>query len=462
MQQNHSFNRTKKILIGLVDAGLYYLSFILSFYLRYSGNIPEFNYRAFERSAHLIIGSFILLNILFGIYIFYNKSIMDFFYLTVIVQILMSFVTMALTFYSRLFSFPRSVIGISFVVSSIILILWRIMIFKLYQRIDGTKTVMVVGDDKSCIAAIDNFEQSKNNRHEITTAVTSNFYNNVKNNYQDTDIVYLTGGISVEEMQNIVKYLTKKETSIFLKTNFSNLALVNPNIMNIEDESIIEVSSFKISPEDGVLKRLLDLIVSFALIIMTSPIMIIAALLVKITSPGPILYKQTRITKDEQEFSIFKFRTMSSDAEQGTGPVLATHNDVRVTKIGKHFRSLRIDELPQLFNVLKGDMSLVGPRPERPYFVDQFNELSDSYYLRHNVRAGITGYAQVYGKYTTDFESKLNFDLVYIKNYSFVLDVKIMLQTIKILFDKVSSKGLEEEVGKTSKEKIPVRIRQIN
>lgn len=137
---------------------------------------------------------------------------------------------------------------------------------------------------------------------------------------------------------------------------------------------------------------------------------------------------------------------MTTDAEKSSGPVLAQAEDPRVTRVGKYLRSLRIDELPQLFNVLKGDMSIIGPRPERPFFVKQFNEQNPYYYLRHNVRAGITGYAQVYGKYSTDFNSKLKFDLLYIKNYSLILDVQILFQTIKILFDKVSSQGLEEDL----------------
>ena len=140
--------------------------------------------------------------------------------------------------------------------------------------------------------------------------------------------------------------------------------------------------------------------------------MLITAILIKVTSPGPIIYKQTRITYNQKEFSILKFRSMSATAEAKSGPVLATSNDARVTTVGKYIRALRIDELPQLINVLRGDMSIIGPRPERPFFVDQFNEENPHYYLRHNVRAGITGYAQVYGKYASDYNSKFNFPLL--------------------------------------------------
>ena len=132
--------------------------------------------------------------------------------------------------------------------------------------------------------------------------------------------------------------------------------------------------------------------------------------------------------------------------------MLATSNDPRVTSVGKIIRALRIDELPQLMNVLKGEMSLVGPRPERPFFVKEFEEKNRYYSLRHNVRAGITGYAQVYGKYSSNFNSKLNFDLIYIKKYSLFMDIKIMLQTIKILFDKISSEGVSDKHDTDEKE----------
>src|SRR5699024_1649066 len=187
---------------------------------------------------------------------------------------------------------------------------------------------------------------------------------------------------------------------------------MNNRIMNIDDESLIAIAKFEISSEKDTVKRIIDIIVSMIMIVITSPIMIIAALLIKLTSKGPVFYKQVRITRNQKEFEILKFRSMHIDAEELSGPVLAQAEDPRVTKDGKYLRSLRIDELPQVFNVLKGDMSLIGPRPERPYFVEQFQDNNSYYYLRHTVRAGITGYAQVYGKYSTDFNSKLKFDLL--------------------------------------------------
>ncbi|MFL2098023.1 sugar transferase [Marinilactibacillus psychrotolerans] len=446
MAQSSGFDRTKKIVIGIVDVIIYHFAILLSFLLRYNWELPERNYQAFKEADIYIYIGFILLNILFGIYILYNKQKTDFLYLTIIIQLLMSIFIMAMTFVGRWFAFPRTIILISFVVSTVLLFLWRMLIFKLYERIDGTKKVMVVGSEKNCKKAIHNFESSKNKRHVITKAIVDDFYENIKKHMNSVDIVYLAGHIKDEEKTKIYDMLIRNKTKLFLNTSFENMILVNPNMMSIEDESVIEVSNFQIPPEDDLVKRMIDIAVSLVLTIVVSPIMLITAILIKATSRGPVFYKQVRITKDQREFNILKFRTMSATAEKDSGPVLATANDTRVTAIGKYLRSLRIDELPQLINVLKGDMSLVGPRPERPFFVDQFNEENPYYYLRHNVRAGITGYAQVYGKYATDFNSKLNFDLVYIKKYSFILDIKILLQTIKILFDKVSSKGLDEEV----------------
>lgn len=452
MAQGEKFTKTKKIVIVAVDILLYHLSILLSFYMRYQGNIPMYNYQAYEQASIYIFVLFVLLNLLFGVYILYNKSITDFLYLTVIIQIITTISIMAVTFFGRWFTFPRSVLFISFLVSTILLFAWRVIVYKVYERFSGSKKVMVVGHEKDIKNAVFNIGQAKSKRHIVEYAVVSDYYNNVKQNLDKVDIVYLASDIDKDEKSKIYDLLVFEKKKLFLTTSFENLLLVNPNIMNIEDESIIEVSNFEISQEDGLIKRIVDVIFSLFLILLTSPIMLVTAILVKVTSEGPILYKQVRITKDGKEFNVLKFRSMSATAEKDSGPVLASSNDARVTTVGKYIRSLRIDELPQLFNVLKGDMSVVGPRPERPFFVDQFQEENPHYYLRHNVRAGITGYAQVYGKYASDFNSKLNFDLLYIKKYTLLLDVKIMLQTIKILFDKVSSKGLDEEEYEKNKE----------
>ncbi|AGY81975.1 sugar transferase [Carnobacterium inhibens] len=448
MSQGEKFTKTKKIIIVLMDVFLYHLSILLSFYVRYKSNIPMYNYNAYENSIFYILILFVLLNLLFGVYVFYNKSIADFLYFTIIIQLIMTISIMALTFFGRWFTFPRSVLLISLIFSIIILFFWRVIVYKFYERFSGSKQVMVVGTEKDIKNAIFNIGNAKSKRHIVKYAVVSNYYTNVKKYLDEVDIVYLASGLSEQEKENIYNLLVREKKKLFLTTSFDNLLLVNPNIMNIEDESIIEISNFEISSEDDLIKRLMDILFSIILIMVTSPFMLITSLLVKLTSEGPILYKQVRITKDGKEFNVLKFRSMSASAEKDSGPVLASSNDARVTTVGKYIRSLRIDELPQLFNVLKGDMSVVGPRPERPFFVDQFQKENPHYYLRHNVRAGITGYAQVYGKYASDFNSKLNFDLLYIKKYSLLLDVKIMLQTIKILFDKVSSKGLDEEEEK--------------
>lgn len=460
MKQSSGFNNTKKVIIILMDVLIFHISFVLSFLVRYDWNIPQYNYISYESARPFIFIVFIFLNIMFGNYVMYNKQKTDYVYLTVIVQFFMAISIMAMTFFGRWFTFPRTIILISFIISSILLTIWRIIVFKLYLKVDGTKKVLVVGDEISCKRAIFNINQSKNNRHVVTTIAINDYFKNIKENINSIDIVYIANDINAKIKTEVYELVIRNNKQLFLSTSFENLVMINPNIMNIEDESIIEIKNFKISPEEDLIKRIIDFTISLLMLVVTSPIMIITAILVKLTSKGPVFYKQVRITKDQHEFNILKFRTMGATAEKDSGPVLASANDARVTPIGKYLRSLRIDELPQLLNVLKGDMSLVGPRPERPFFVDQFVKENKYYDLRHNIRAGITGFAQVYGKYASDFSSKLNFDLLYIQKYSLLFDIKILLQTIKILFDKVSSKGVDEdELENIEKASFPENIK---
>lgn len=429
------------ILSSIVAIGCIYLSF----YIKFLGDIPARNFSAFEDSYIWIFIGYIIINFLFGTYVFYNKSVLDIFYFTMLSQLVLNVYIMALTFAGSWLTFPRSVLLVNLFVGTFVLFIFNVLVYLLYQQLRGQKKILVVGESDRSLEAVRNFSLMKNKRHKVTHVVLSDYLKHVEELADYVDIVYLTGYIPEEQRLDIYEYLMRQNKKLFISTQFENLMMVNPNIMNFEDESIIEVSSFEIPSEDNMLKRIIDILVSLVLTILTLPIMLGTAIAIKIDSPGPIFYKQERITKGEKHFNILKFRSMSVTAESDSGPVLAAKNDTRVTKVGKFIRSTRIDELPQLLNVLKGDMSLVGPRPERPFFVEQFKEQNPYYTLRHHVRAGITGYAQVYGKYSTDFNSKLNFDLLYIKNFSIAFDFKLLFQTVKILFDKVSSRGVDDE-----------------
>lgn len=192
-------------------------------------------------------------------------------------------------------------------------------------------------------------------------------------------------------------------------------------------------------------KRAFDIIFSIFVIVITSPIMLAAALAIKLQDGGPVFYRQTRLTKDGREFKIIKFRSMRVDAEKdGVARLSAGENDKRITPVGRIIRACRLDELPQFFNILAGDMSVVGPRPERPEIAAQYEKEMPEFRLRLQTKAGLTGYAQVYGKYNTLPYDKLQLDLMYIASPSVIEDLKIIFATLKILFESESVEGVAE------------------
>lgn len=178
-------------------------------------------------------------------------------------------------------------------------------------------------------------------------------------------------------------------------------------------------------------KRVFDIILSIIVIAITWPIMLLIAIAIKIDSKGKVIYKQKRLTKNGKEFVIYKFRTMVEDAEKETGPTLAKKNDERITRVGKILRKTRLDELPQFFNVLKGDMSIVGPRPERKEIINEIIKEVPKYKEREEVKAGITCIAHIEGDYYTKPELRLEYDREYMKDWSIIKDIKIIFKTIK-------------------------------
>ncbi|MEL4503312.1 sugar transferase [Luteococcus sp. H138] len=429
----------------LADMVVFSACLILSVWLRFSGAFPERNMADISSTFGWALLGFVVVSVFSGIYVLYNKTRLDLVIITLIDQIIVTGIIMAATFAGNWFAFPRGVLAINLLVSFVALAILRVLVYGVYRKVRGDNRVMclTVPDHES--RAVRNFLSNRSPRHQLTHVVDGNYVAHLREHLGEYDSVHVSDQIDDDTRRSIYDYLLEQGKEIFLTADFQRLLMINPNIMSIEDESIVLVSPFRIPGEFDLLKRVGDFLTALVGLILVSPIMLVTAILVKATSPGPVFYRQVRITKDNREFEILKFRSMAANAEAKSGPTLATSNDARVTGVGKYLRSMRIDELPQLINVLRGDMSLIGPRPERPFFVEQFTEINPHYPLRHNVRAGVTGYAQVYGKYASDFQAKLNFDLLYIKTYSPMLDLKIGLQTVKILFDKVSSQGAEEE-----------------
>lgn len=242
----------------------------------------------------------------------------------------------------------------------------------------------------------------------------------------------------------IISYCYDKNICIYMQPNIQDILINNSYDEQIYDKPIFICNSKELTGKQRFFKRCMDLFVSGIGVILVSPIMLVIAICIKLEDGGPVFFKQKRITKGKKEFEILKFRSMIVEAEGDGIARLATKNDCRITKIGKIIRITRLDELPQLFNILRGEMSVVGPRPERPEILKDYIEECPEMIYRTKVKAGLTGLAQVRGKYNTTPKDKLLFDLLYIERYSFWTDIKLILMTIKIIFMRESTEGIQE------------------
>ena len=258
-------------------------------------------------------------------------------------------------------------------------------------------------------------------------------------NYQAVVI----GDIPSHERNMILKFCFENNMRCYCQPKISDIMIMSSEKIHLFDTPLLLFRNRGLTVEQQVLKRAFDIVCSLLMLILLSPILLLIAILVKCYDGGPVLYRQPRLTKGGKVFQVYKFRSMSVDSEKN-GARLAMKGDSRVTPIGKVLRNIHFDELPQLFNIIRGDMSLVGPRPERPEIAAQYRKKLPEFDYRLKVKAGLTGYAQVYGKYNTTPYDKLKLDLTYIENYSFALDLQLIATTIKILFQKENTEGVEQ------------------
>ena len=260
---------------------------------------------------------------------------------------------------------------------------------------------------------------------------------------KDADTVFLVG-IHSHDRNTIAKYCMMHGITAFVIPRVGDLILASARRRHLLYLPILKIDRRNLSLEYLMIKRLGDFILSLIGIIVLSPVFLITAICIKAEDGGPVFYKQVRLTKDGNEFEILKFRSMRTDAEKdGVARLSSGDDDDRITKTGRVIRKARIDELPNLFNIFKGDMSIVGPRAERPEIAEEYQKELPEFALRLQIKAGLTGYAQVYGKYNTDPYDKLLMDLMYIANASIFEDLRIIFATVKILFMSESTEGVE-------------------
>ncbi|MDD7402627.1 MAG: sugar transferase [Butyribacter sp.] len=329
--------------------------------------------------------------------------------------------------------------GCQIVISTI----WNSIVIKLYNRIFQPWRLLLIYGERPAADLVYKVE-TRRDKYAIYDAVhIDEGIEKIAERIKDFQAVII-GDISAVKRNDILKYCYANKVRAYVIPKISDIILMGAERVHVFDTPFLLLRGYTLSFEQRFGKRLLDILLSVILLILTSPVMLLTALAIKISDGGPVFYKQIRCTKNEKKFYIYKFRSMVVDAEEDGVAQLAKENDSRITKVGRILRRFRIDELPQLFNIVKGDMSFVGPRPERPEIIEEYCKTMPEFPFRNRIKAGLTGYAQVYGKYNTTPYDKLKLDLFYIANYSLWTDIKLILMTIKTLFRPEATEGVEE------------------
>ena len=305
------------------------------------------------------------------------------------------------------------------------------------------RMIMIYGNDDA--PTLKRKMDTRSDKYQIKRMMSCNEYSfdEITKAIPEYDAVVIND-VDAKSRNDLLKFCYKNSIRTYSVPKLSDVIYSGSDDIVLFDTPLKLIRGRGLTPAQRFLKRTMDLVLCFIAMIPSSVIMLIIAAAIKIEDGGSVFYRQKRITKDNREFEILKFRSMIENAEADGKPHPATENDDRITHVGKVIRALRVDELPQLLNIIKGDMSIVGPRPERVEHCELYGQQIPEFEFRNKVKGGLTGYAQVYGKYNTTPLDKLKFDLMYIENYSLALDIKLILMTIRILFKKESTEGFEE------------------
>ena len=304
------------------------------------------------------------------------------------------------------------------------------------------KVVVIYGEKEGLVSFVSKINRYKK-QYDIQT-LCSVKDENIRQVIRDHQTIFFYA-LPEAEKDKMLEYCYKHRKNVYFTPELADIVIKHSHHVLVDDVTVLESRAAGLSFEQNVMKRALDIAVSLVALIVSSPIMLVEALAIKLEDGGPVFFRQPRVTRDGEIFNVLKFRTMIVDADKNKKR-LASQDDDRITKVGRVLRKLRIDELPQFINILKGEMSVVGPRPEQAEITEKYVEVLPEFRYRLKVKAGLTGLAQILGKYNTTPKDKLVLDLIYIEQYSIWVDLKIMLQTAKVLFKSDSTEGVVGEL----------------
>lgn len=440
MKRNNNFLSFAKALNIIIMT----LPFALAWYLYYADRIGTTFFR---------LGDYFIVAIFFSLYFFfvilYNGLDVTLFRVSDLVYSqTISFVISNVILYIVIFILNKGIITILpmmlvIFAQEVIAIIWSQYCHAWYfKNFKPAKTIIVYNNRKEIKGLIENYGLTK--RFDVQKAINATACLKKLGMLKEYEVVFINDLHSTD--RNIIaKYCLANDIEMYLSPRLGDIIVSGSRDINLFHLPMKHLVRNNANIAYLVTKRIFDVVISLLALIAVSPFMLITAILIKVYDRGPVFYKQNRLTKDGKVFELIKFRSMKINAEKETGAILSSgDNDPRITPIGRFIRKIRFDELPQLFNILKGDMAIVGPRPERPEIAKEYEKKLPEFKLRLQVKAGLTGYAQVYGKYNTTPYNKLKMDLMYIARMNLIEDLRICLATIKILFMPESTEGIQD------------------
>ena len=439
----------------IIDILIVHAGYIAAFFIRYGG-LPAANWNAYLYMAPWLTIAAAVLFCGYGFYTPLRRNWDEVISAVICALALLFLSAMALSYLFYQFAFPRVIIFLATVIQFILLFAWRNLTYKYYQKRFGPLHFLIIGSGADALERARLFSEEDSEMYRVAGLLIENSgeleeqeldfpvivsYDSLPealDTFQPNSVILCTGIPQRLRLKLLAEVLTAG-LQVFVIPDLYEILLYKSHLEQINSFPALQLVGY-FHVQNPLWKRTVDLFLVSLCALPAGLLVCLAALALKIESPRqPVLYRQKRVTRGGRVFDLLKLRTMIPDAEKGTGPVLSNGNDTRVTGVGRFLRATRIDELPQLWNVLKGEMSFVGPRPERPFFVEQFVQEIPGYKYRHYVKGGITGLAQVEGKYSISANDKLRFDLIYAQNMSPLSDLRILLHTAKVMLLKRKS-----------------------